>query len=39
MVQQSYCGIVLTDTNIVLGDFNKDRRCEVVVVSERGFEV
>jgi hypothetical protein len=39
MVQQSYSGIVLMDTNIVLGDFDKDRRCEVVVVSERGFEV
>jgi hypothetical protein len=39
MVQQSYSGIVLMDTNIVLGDFDKDRCCEVVVVSERGFEV
>jgi hypothetical protein len=27
------------DTNIVLGDFDKDRRCEVVIVSKRGFEV
>ena len=27
------------DTNIVLGDFDKDRRCEVAVVSERSFEV
>jgi hypothetical protein len=27
------------DTNVVLGDFDKDRRCEVVIVSKRGFEV
>jgi hypothetical protein len=27
------------DTNIVLGDFDKDRCCEVVIISERGFEV
>lgn len=27
------------DTNIVLGDFDKDRCCEVVIVSKRGFEV
>ena len=39
MVQQSHSGIILMDTNIVLGDFDKDRRCEVVIVSKRGFEV
>jgi hypothetical protein len=27
------------DTNIVFGDFDKDRRCEMVIVSESGFEV
>lgn len=39
MVQQGYRGVVLMDTDIVLGDFDKDRSCEVVIVSERGFEV
>lgn len=39
MVQQSHSGIILMDTNIVLGDFDKDRRCEVVIVSKRGFKV
>lgn len=39
MIQQSYSGIVLMVTYIVLGYFDENGCCEVVIVSERGFEV
>lgn len=39
MVQQSYSGVVLMDTDIVLSDFDEDGRCAVVIVAKGRFVV